>query len=55
MVSWLCNKCGYAMEADSPPDVCPSCKSDCSFVDNSCYTPDCDGLPNDPQITGKEK
>lgn len=55
MVSWLCNKCGYTMDAETPPEVCPSCKSDCSFIDNSCYTPDCAGKPNDPQITGEDK
>ena len=53
MVSWLCSKCGYALEADTPPEECPSCKSDCSFVDNSCYTPDCAGTPNDPQVKGE--
>ena len=54
MVSWLCSKCGYTLDADTPPDECPSCKSDCSFVDNSCYTPDCAGKPNDPQVKGGE-
>lgn len=50
MNSWMCEKCGYNMEADAPPEKCPSCSADCSFVDNSCYTPDCAGKPNDPQI-----
>ncbi len=53
MVSWLCNKCGYTFNADAPPEKCPSCNSDCSFVDNSCYTPDCAGESNDPQIKGE--
>lgn len=52
MASWMCDKCGYNMEneTNTPPDKCPSCKAECSFVDNSCYTPDCAGKSNDPQI-----
>jgi len=53
MTSWICDQCGYNLEADTPPEKCPSCKKDCSFVDNSCYTPDCAGTPNDPRISGK--
>ncbi len=52
MVSWICNKCGYTLEAETPPEECPSCKGSCTFVDNSCYTPDCAGTPNDPRIKG---
>lgn len=54
MTSWICDKCGYNLEADTPPEQCPSCKKECAFVDNSCYTPDCAGTPNDPRITGQE-
>ena len=55
MASWICNNCGYNLEADTPPNECPSCKKDCSFVDNTCYTPDCEGGTNDPRITGQNK
>jgi rubredoxin len=41
MANWKCSNCGYALEADTPPDQCPSCKEKCEFVDNTCYTPDC--------------
>jgi len=46
MPSWKCQKCGYALEADAPPEECPSCKQKCEFVNNTCYTPDCskDGI-----------
>jgi rubredoxin len=46
MPSWKCQKCGYTLEADTPPDQCPSCKEKCEFLDNTCYTPDCtmDGI-----------
>ncbi|ACN17252.1 hypothetical protein HRM2_41960 [Desulforapulum autotrophicum HRM2] len=50
MTSWICDKCGYRLEAETPPEECPSCKKKCSFVDNSCYTPDCQGQPIDPRI-----
>jgi rubredoxin len=41
MPSWKCGNCGYELEAESPPETCPSCKEKCEFLDNSCYTPDC--------------
>jgi len=41
MSSWKCQNCGYTVEANKPPEECPSCKKKCDFVDNSCYTPDC--------------
>ncbi len=42
MTSWKCGNCGYTLEADAPPDRCPSCKEKCEFLDNTCYTPDCE-------------
>ena len=50
MPSWKCQKCGYTLESDTPPDVCPSCKEKCDFLDNSCYTPDCAGEGTDQRI-----
>jgi rubredoxin len=46
MTNWKCENCGYMFEAEQPPDTCPSCKEKCQFLDNTCYTPDCeaDGL-----------
>lgn len=41
MTEWKCQKCGYTMKAETPPEKCPSCKEKCEFVDVSCYTPDC--------------
>ena len=41
MANWKCAKCGYTVEADTPPQECPSCKEKCEFLDVSCYTPDC--------------
>jgi rubrerythrin len=50
MTSWKCGKCGYTLEADTPPDQCPSCKEKCEFLDNSCYTPDCQYEGTDNRI-----
>ncbi len=36
-----CSKCGYTLEKLPPPEKCPSCGFSCTFVDASCYTPDC--------------
>ncbi len=44
MANWKCSKCGYTTLEEKPPEKCPSCGETCSFVDNTCYTPDC-GCP----------
>lgn len=50
MQNWKCSNCGYEMEAAEPPDRCPSCKQPCEFLDNTCYTPDCQAEGKDPRI-----
>lgn len=44
-MTWICSKCGYTLEAQIPPEICPSCNQKCEFLNNTCYTPDCGG-PN---------
>jgi hypothetical protein len=37
----------------NPPNVCPSCKEKCEFVDVTCYIPECGGPDSgniDPQV-----
>lgn len=41
MAKWVCNICQYTLEADNPPEKCPSCNNTCSFIDATCYTPEC--------------
>ncbi len=56
MVKWQCSNCRYIMEAEMPPETCPSCKETCAFIDVSCYTPECGGPDNiDPQLVGKKE
>ena len=50
MGSWKCGNCGYELEAPTPPEICPSCKQKCEFLDNACYTPDCATTGKDPRI-----
>ncbi|WP_179953240.1 rubredoxin-like domain-containing protein [Desulfobotulus mexicanus] len=50
MAQWKCSICGYQMEAETPPAECPSCKKTCEFLDNTCYTPDCEGAGRDDRI-----
>lgn len=45
MSKWRCPICGYMLEAEVPPKICPMCKNKCSFVDDSCYTPECGLIP----------
>ena len=53
MGSWKCSKCGYQLDANTPPEQCPSCKEKCEFVDNTCYTPDCEMEGIDKRIGPK--
>jgi rubredoxin len=51
MNQWQCSNCNYILEAELPPDECPSCKEKCIFLNITCYTPDCGGPGNvDPQL-----
>jgi rubrerythrin len=50
MPSWKCSHCGYSLEAETPPEQCPSCKKKCEFLDNTCYTPDCESEGKDNRI-----
>jgi rubredoxin len=41
MNKWRCSNCGYRLESPEPPEVCPSCKVKCAFLDDNCYIPEC--------------
>ncbi|ACV68192.1 rubredoxin-like domain-containing protein [Desulfohalobium retbaense] len=43
MAVWKCSHCGYTVDQTEPPEPCPSCGSECTFVDATCYTPECGG------------
>lgn|GEM_PF-242806 len=45
MVVWKCSHCGYTLDAEQPPEQCPSCKEKCMFLNVTCYIPDC-GAPD---------
>ena len=56
MTQWQCENCRYMFEAVTVPDRCPSCKQACTFLDVTCYTPDCGGPGNvDPQLARKRE
>jgi len=40
---WKCNQCGYILAAEEPPKKCPTCQKDCTFIDVTCYIPECGG------------
>ena len=45
-IFWKCSKCGFSLEAPTPPKVCPECKEACEFKNVTCYLPDCGGPGN---------
>jgi rubredoxin len=55
MPSWKCSNCGYTFDADAHPNECPSCKEKCEFLDNTCYTPDCEAEGTDNRIASPKK
>jgi len=53
-MKWMCSNCDYIVEAETPPNACPSCKGKCAFSNVTCYTPECGGEKNiDPQLLDK--
>jgi hypothetical protein len=40
------------LEADSPPDSCPSCHEKCLFVEVTCYIPECGFSGPDERLIG---
>ncbi len=50
MEEWKCEKCGYVLKTDKPPDVCPSCKEKCQFINVTCYIPDCGETGSDKRL-----
>jgi rubredoxin len=49
---WKCGECGHTLQADAPPETCPSCSRKCEFRNVSCYTPECDASGPDPKLLG---
>jgi len=50
MGEWKCQKCGYILEDERPPEECPSCKEKCEFVDVTCYIPECGVTGSDDRL-----
>ncbi|MDD3678426.1 MAG: hypothetical protein WCX07_05480 [Dehalococcoidales bacterium] len=40
---WMCSECDYVLQAEVPPEKCPSCHKECIFSDVTCYIPECGG------------
>lgn len=53
---WKCTLCSYLFRAPAPPpERCPNCEETCTFLDVTCYTPDCGGPESgnyDPKLAG---
>ena len=43
-IQWKCSICNYQFEGTAtPPEKCPGCGQACSFIDATCYIPECEG------------
>lgn len=43
---WMCSECEYIFQSKASPETCPNCHKECSFVDVTCYIPECGGPNN---------
>ncbi len=43
---WMCSECEHVFQTNSLPQACPNCQKKCTFLDVSCYIPECGGLNN---------
>lgn len=43
---WMCSECENIFQAEKAPEKCPNCDRKCTFVDVSCYIPECGGPDN---------
>jgi len=51
---WMCSECNYVFKAETPPDTCPHCRAKCTFVNATCYIPECGGPDHyDPRLVAK--
>ena len=42
-VQWKCSGYRYELEGTAiPPEKCPGCGQTCSFIDATCYIPECE-------------
>ena len=56
--TWKCDQCGYVLQAESPLEKCPSCQMKCTFINITCYTPECGGVESgniDPKLAKNQK
>ncbi len=53
---WKCTECKNIFQAAEPPNTCPNCAKTCTFMDITCYTPDCGGPESgnyDPRLAAQ--
>jgi rubredoxin len=43
---WMCSECENVFQDEISPATCPSCLKKCTFVDVTCYIPECGGPKN---------
>ena len=48
---WKCSECGFTFTAPKPQDICNECGAKESFINVTCYTPECGGPGHiDPRL-----
>ena len=50
MTEWKCNKCGYKLTAETPPEKCSSCGQNCEWANVTCYIPECEDSGTDNRL-----
>jgi rubrerythrin len=48
--TWKCSNCGNTIVEIQPPEICPSCKQKCEFLNVTCYQPNCGFVEMDKRL-----
>lgn len=43
---WMCSECENIFQIEDLPQTCPSCQKVCTFLNVTCYVPECGGPNN---------
>lgn len=51
---WMCEECDFVFQAENLPESCPGCRRKCTFVNVTCYIPECGGEHHlDPRLVAQ--
>ena len=43
---WMCSECENVFQSEIAPSACPNCSKICTFLNVTCFIPECGGPDN---------